>query len=291
MAEVALLGTGRMGAAMAARIVEAGHSLVVWNRTAATAQELAKQLRCRSAPQAADAVADADIVICMLSSGEVTEAVLLDERVLGALRRGAVVVDMATGGVEVAQRLHRGITAAGARFVDAPVSGSVPTVAAGQLLVMASGDVTAVDEAEPVLLSFAKRVARLGGAGAGQAMKLSVNLVVHTLNSAVSEALALAERGGVPLEAAYDVLQDSAVAAPFVMYKRQAFLDPETPVAMSLTLTAKDLGLITDRARAAGVSTVVAEAVRAEVLGACEAGWGDRDMAALGQFLREGLAP
>jgi 3-hydroxyisobutyrate dehydrogenase len=285
VAEVALLGTGRMGAAMARKLVEAGHSVTVWNRTTATADALAADLGCNSAVEAAEAAAGADVVISVLASGEVTTAVLLDPAFTGALRPGAVVIDMATSGVPAARELDRGLGAAGARFVDAPVSGSVPTIAAGQLLVMASGDSSGIDDAEPVLGAFSKRVARLGQAGAGQAMKLSVNLVVHTLNSAISEGLALATRGGVSAEAAYDIFEDSVVAAPFVAYKRQAFLDPETPVAMSLALTAKDLGLITDQARAEGVATVVADAVRTEVQSACAAGWGDRDMAALSRFL------
>ncbi len=285
MADVAVLGTGRMGAAMARKLVEAGHDVTVWNRTTETAKTLAAEIGCRAAGGAAEAASGADVVISILSSGAVTTSVLLDPSLVVALRPGAVVVDMATSGVGVAEDLDRGLSAAGARFVDAPVSGSVSTIAAGQLLVMASGESSGIDDAEPVLHAFSKKVARLGQAGAGQAMKLSVNLVVHTLNSAVSEALALAATGGVPTEAAYDIFEDSVVAAPFVSYKRQAFLDPETPVAMSLDLTAKDLRLITDQARAGGVSTLVADAVRAEVEGACAAGWGGRDMAALSRFL------
>jgi 3-hydroxyisobutyrate dehydrogenase-like beta-hydroxyacid dehydrogenase len=150
---------------------------------------------------------------------------------------------------------------------------------------MASGDPRALPLAEPVLSSIAKQVIYLGGAGAGQAMKLSVNLVVHALNSAVSEALALAGAAGVTPEAAYDVFEHSVVAAPFVQYKRRAFLEPETPVAMSLGLTAKDLHLITSFARAQGVDVRVADAVRASVDAACSAGLQADDMAALYRYL------
>jgi 3-hydroxyisobutyrate dehydrogenase-like beta-hydroxyacid dehydrogenase len=252
MAEVALIGVGRMGAAMARKLVEA----------------------------------DAEIVISMLSSGAVTESILLADDVLAELTPGTLVCDMATSGVATAKTLQAGLAAAGARFIDAPVSGSVASVESRQLLVMASGDPAAVEEAEGILKAFAKRVVYLGPAGNGQSMKLAVNLVVHALNAALSEALTLAVRSGISAEAAYDVFSDSSIAAPFVLYKRAAFLEAGAPVAMSLGLTSKDLGLITDFAREQGVAAVVADAVRDEVAAACAAGFADDDMAALARFLQ-----
>lgn len=281
MADVAVLGTGRMGAAMARALAGAGHAVTVWNRTPAAADALADV--CRVAPDAAGAVADADVVIATLATGAATEQVLLSDEVRGSLRPGAVVLDMGTSGVATARALAGGL--AGVRFVDAPVSGSVATINAGQLLVMASGDESGVEDAREVLGAFAKKVVHLGPAGAGQAMKLSVNLVVHTLNSAISEALALAVRAGVPAERAYDVFQDSVVAAPFVLYKRPAFLDEDAPVAMSLALVAKDLGLITAFADGLGSPAPTTRAVLDEVTGAVEAGLGDRDMATLARYL------
>jgi 3-hydroxyisobutyrate dehydrogenase len=287
VADVAVLGMGRMGAAMARKLVEAGHRVTVWNRTRAAADAVAGEYRVEVAASPADAVAGASLVISILASGPVTSAVLLDPAVLAALRPGTVVCDMATSGVDVAHELDSALTAAGARFVDAPVSGSVPTIIAGQLLVMASGDPSGIDDAEPILGAFAKKVARLGGAGAGQAMKLAVNLVVFTLNSAVSEALALATSAGVAPADVYDIFEDSVIAAPLVKYKRPAFLDADAPVAMSLALTRKDLGLITAFAAVQGVPTSVAAAVRDEVVQACDAGYAEQDMAALVRFLTD----
>jgi 3-hydroxyisobutyrate dehydrogenase len=286
MADVALLGTGRMGSAMARKLVEAGHHVIVWNRTTSGADALAAEVGSDVALTASDAVASASLVISMLADGPATSAVLLDPLVLSALKPGTIVCDMATSGVDTARALDEGVTSAGARFVDAPVSGSVPTIMAGQLLVMASGDRSGVDEAEPILSSFAKKVAYLGDAGAGQAMKLAVNLVVFTLNSAVSEALTLATSAGVEPEAVYDIFQDSVIAAPFVNYKRPAFLDPSTPVAMSLALTRKDMNLITAFAAVQGVPAEVAGAVRDEVSKACDAGFAEQDMAGLARFLK-----
>jgi 3-hydroxyisobutyrate dehydrogenase-like beta-hydroxyacid dehydrogenase len=285
VADVALLGVGRMGAAMARKLVEAGHHVVVWNRSPASAEALAVGCAVTVSDTAHAAVTAADVVITMLADGPATVAVLLDPAVIGALRPGTVVCDMATSGVDFAVDVDRALSANGIRFVDAPVSGSVPTIAAGQLLVMASGDREGVAIVEPILMSFAKRVVYVGDAGAGQAMKLAVNLVVHTLNAAVSEALTLATSAGVAPEAAYDIFQDSVIAAPFVNYKRAAFLDAATPVAMSLALTRKDLALITDFAGQQGVPASVVGAVLGEVTEACSAGFADQDMAALARYL------
>jgi len=285
VAQVAVIGVGRMGGAMAHKLVEGGHRVTVWNRTPAAAKALAEQLPVVVAPTPATAVAGADLVISMLSSGSVTESILLDAEVIAELQPGTLVCDMATSGVATAATLDAQLRAGGVAFIDAPVSGSVPSVASGQLLVMASGEQSEVLRAEPILLAFAKRVAYVGAAGSGQAMKLAVNLVVHALNAAVAESLTLAEAAGVSAEAAYEVLMDSSVAAPYVIYKRQAFLDPHAPVAMSLELTRKDLGLISDFAAEHGVPATVIDAVRDEVRAACDAGYQGQDMAALARFL------
>ncbi|MDQ1627112.1 MAG: 3-hydroxyisobutyrate dehydrogenase [Actinomycetota bacterium] len=291
MADVAVLGTGRMGAAMAERLAAAGHRLTVWNRTEATARRVVAGLPAEVAGAAAvaaspaDAVRGRDVVLSMLADGDATCAVLLDTDVVAALRTDAIVCDLATSGVRAARNLAAGLGAAGVGFVDAPVSGSVPAVEAGTLLVMAAGDPAQIDAVRPVLEAFARRVVRVGDAGAGQAMKLAVNLVVHDLNAAVSEALILAEGSGITRESAYDVLQDSVVGAPFVAYKRAAFLDPATPVAMSLDLVLKDLRLITAHAHDVTTSTEVTAAAEAAVEAACAAGFGAQDMASLSRFL------
>lgn len=274
-----------MGAAMARRLVAAGHDVVIWNRSAEAAQRVAAEVAVTVAPTAAAAVRDVPIVLAMLADGTVTQSVLLDAATISAMHSGQIVVDMATGGVEAAQELGTQLLQHGIRFVDGPVSGSVASVDSGQLLIMASGSPEDVAAAEPVLLAFAKRVIRVGDIGAGQAMKLSVNLVVHALNAAVSEGLAMASRAGISLDSAYDVLEDSAVAAPFVKYKRAAFLDPEAPTAMTLALTKKDLTLITDRAAAVGIDAGVAWAALDEVTEACATGLDDKDMAHLMRHL------
>lgn len=277
-----------MGRVMARRLVAAGHQVTVWNRNRAPADALSRAVDGQSLRVAGDpaaAVAGARFVISALADGDVTREVLLGGAVLSALRADAVVCDLGTSGVEAARALDAAVRQAGRAFVDAPVSGSVATADSGQLLVMASGDPAAVDAARPVLAAFAKQVSYLGPAGAGQAMKLAVNLVVHGLNAALSEALVLADRAGIGAAQAYDVLEASVVAAPYVRYKRDAFLDPGTAVAMSLDLVHKDMRLITAFARDLGLALPATAAVSEEVAAACAAGFGHRDMAALSRFI------
>ena len=116
-------------------------------------------------------------------------------------------------------------------------------------------------------------------------MKLAVNLIVHDLNAAVSEGLNLATRAGIDPAAAYDVFADSAIAAPFVAYKRAAFLTDDTPVAMSLDLVAKDLRLIRELATELDVQVPATTTVSEQVQAACAAGLGAHDMAQLHRYL------
>lgn len=290
MAKVAVLGLGRMGVAMASRLVEAGHDVVVWNRTPSVSQHFVDNTTGSAScfSTVAEAVQGAEFVLMMLANGAVTAAVA--EEVVTFLPADSILCDLGTSGVDVAKAIAALCSTKGVHFVDAPVSGSIPAVLSSQLLIMASGREADVDRVRPVLLAFSKKVLFLGEAGQGQVMKLSVNLIVHTLNSAMSESIALSSRAGIPLDVAYDVLAESAIAAPFVLYKRAAFTDSTTPVAMSLALVNKDLGLIENLARELDVDVSVTRAVKAEVESACDDGHGEEDMAALARYLQNRVA-
>ena len=275
---------------MAQRVARAGHRVTVWNRTEATARVLAESVSPTTIAVGrtpAVAVHNQDVILSVLADGDATRAVLLDPAVLAALTPGAVVCDLGTSGASAATDIATGLRGARVRFVDAPVSGSVSAVEAGTLLVMAGGEPDAVDAARTVLGAFARKIVHVGPAGAGQTMKLAVNLVVHDLNAAVSEALLMAKTAGIAAEDAYDVFEDSVIAAPFVVYKRAAFLDPQTRVAMSLDLVNKDLRLITGLADELGVSMPLTDAAAESVAAACSAGYGSDDMASLTRFLAE----
>jgi 3-hydroxyisobutyrate dehydrogenase-like beta-hydroxyacid dehydrogenase len=286
--KVAVVGAGRMGAAMSRRLAGAGHDVVVFNRTAEKAVRLADDIGAIVASTARDAAAQADVVVVSLADDAAVEAACNgDDGLFAGLGEGAVVCDTSTVDPDTPRRLAAIARTRGAALLDTPVSGSVPLVERGELTIMAGGDAAALERARPALESFASTILHLGGVGAGAVMKLVVNSVIHALNAALSEAIVLAERAGIDRAITYDVLEASAVAAPFVKYKRPAFIDPDqTAVAFSLALVAKDQELIAALADRVGARMEEAAAARALVASAVEAGLGEEDMAALAQYLR-----
>lgn len=208
---------------------------------------------------------------------------------VAGLAAGQVVADTSTVDPETLRGLEAAVVAAGAALLDTPVSGSVSTVEAGALLVMAGGDAAALERARPALEAIASRIVHLGPLGAGATMKLVVNAMVHALNGALAEALVLAEKAGLDRACAYDVIAASAVGAPFVAYKRDAYLSPEgTPVAFALNLVAKDLALADALAARVAAPMPQLATNREVVQRAVAAGLGDADLSALATLLRQG---
>ncbi|HSK53766.1 MAG TPA: NAD(P)-dependent oxidoreductase [Jiangellales bacterium] len=285
---VAVVGTGRMGAAMAGRLAGAGHDVVLQNRTRARADAVAERFDLRVVDLPGEAATDAEVVLVSLADDAAVRAAYGGpDGLVAGLRPGAVVADTSTVDPATVQRLGPDVDRAGGVLLDTPVSGSVSTVEAGELLVMAGGDGAALDRVRPVLESFAPRVLHLGPLGAGATMKLAVNSVVHALNEALAEALVLAEKAGVDRSAAYEVFVSSAVAAPFVLYKRAAYEHPaDAPVAFALDLVAKDLDLVADLAARVGADMPQLAANRGVVERARQAGLGASDLSALAEVLR-----
>jgi 3-hydroxyisobutyrate dehydrogenase-like beta-hydroxyacid dehydrogenase len=256
MATVGLVGTGRMGSAIARAVRASGHDLIVWNRTREVADRLAEELGGSAVERPADVASAADVTISMLADGAAVEAVYGGPEGLAAgARPETVLVDSSTVPPSVLRRHETAIRGQGAGLLDAPVSGSVALAESGTLTLMVGGEAGDLERARPVLESYGATIFHLGPLGSGAAMKLAVNTVIFGLNEALAEGLVLAERAGIPREKAYDVLATSAVAAPYVGYKRAAFLDPEgTPVAFAADLAAKDLRLIAEFADAVHLS-------------------------------------
>jgi 3-hydroxyisobutyrate dehydrogenase-like beta-hydroxyacid dehydrogenase len=285
---VGLVGTGRMGGSMARSLGRAGFPLVVHNRTPERAQALADELGARVASSPAETASIADVTITMLADDAAVEQVYAGPQgLIEGLRQGGVLVDMSTITPDTIRALEPSVIAAGGGLLDAPVSGSTATAESGQLTLMVGGDAATLERARPVLDALAKAIFHLGPAGSGAAMKLAVNTVIFGLNGAVAEGLVLAEAAGVPRERAYEVIASSAVGAPYLGYKRAAFLDPEgTPVAFALDLAAKDLGLITALADQLGIPVPQARANLALIRTASSGGRGGRDFATVAEELR-----
>lgn len=277
-----------MGGAMAATIHRAGHDLVLWNRDRSKPDRIASELGCAVADTAAQATSKAEVVVTSLADDEALRAVYLgDDGVVAGAGPGKVIVDTSTVDPETIVEVGAAIDGTGAGFVDCPVSGSVSTVEAGALTIMAGGDPDMIDKARPVLEALSSVIVPTGKRGSGAATKLAVNALVHGLNVALSEALVLAEKAGVDRSVAYQVFASGAGGAPFVHYKREAYQNPESAVvAFSLDLVQKDLELITGLAKRVGAPMAQANTGLDIVRRAIEAGFADRDLSSLAVFMR-----
>ena len=288
MTAVGILGTGRMGGSMAHALATAGFEVVCWNRTPEPATSLAAELGGRAVASPAEVAQAADVCVSMLADGAAVAAVYGGpDGLLAGARPGNVLVDSSTVPPSTIRQFEAATRRAGAGILDAPVSGSVSLARSGSLTIMVGGEPADLDRARPVLNALATTVFHLGPLGTGAAMKLAVNTVIFGLNQALSEGLVLAEAAGVDRPLAYDVLAASAVGAPFVGYKRAAFLEPETaPVTFSLDLAAKDLGLISALAAELGVPLPQVASNLAAIAAAASDGGADRDFSAVAEHLR-----
>jgi len=285
---VAVIGLGRMGSAMARRFHADGNELVLWNRDETKADSIAAATGGTVAATPAEAARQADMVVSSLADDAALEAVYLGPvGLVEGVRPGSIVIDTSTVDPETILLVGAAVDSRGAGFLDCPVSGSVSTVENGSLVIMAGGDPILIARAEPLLASISKAVIPVGPRGAGAACKLAVNGLVHGLNVALSEALVLAEKAGVDRHQAYEVFAIGAGGAPFVQYKRDAYLDPDAAVvAFTLDLVAKDLELITMLGSRVGAPMDQAEAGLDIVRSAIKNGMGGRDLSAIAAYLR-----
>jgi 3-hydroxyisobutyrate dehydrogenase-like beta-hydroxyacid dehydrogenase len=285
---VAVVGTGRMGSAMARSLARGGSELILQNRTAARAEALAAELGARTVATPAQAAAEADVVISMLENEEAVRAAWTGPNGLLAGARSAVVlVDSSTVPPSVIQSFAAEAAKAGAGILDAPVSGSVPLAETGKLTIMAGGTEEDLERVRPAFDQLATSIFHIGPLGTAAALKLAVNTLIFALNQSVSEALVLAERAGIPREVAYDVFAAGAAGAPFVKYKKANFMDPDgAPPTFSLDLTAKDLRLILELADTLGAPMPQTRVNQEIVRSATEQFGPDRDTSIVAEHLR-----
>jgi 3-hydroxyisobutyrate dehydrogenase-like beta-hydroxyacid dehydrogenase len=287
---VGFVGIGKMGLPMARNVLAAGFPLTVWNRRAD---------RCGPLTEAGATVASgltelgraADVVVTMVADGAAAREILVDGGLLDALGPGSIVLEMSTIGPLAATALAREAEERDVVLLDAPVSGSVAVAEAAQLFAMVGGDTDGYERARPVLDAMTKGHVHLGRSGAGAAMKLAVNGVIAVTNEAIAEAIVLAERYGIERESAYDVLAGGAVASPFVQYKRESFLRPETaPVGFTAAQTRKDLALALALAADLDVPLPSVAAAQGVIEAAIEAELGAADFSRVADVLRRGRA-
>jgi 3-hydroxyisobutyrate dehydrogenase len=281
---VAFLGLGRMGVAMAANLAKAGLQTTVWNRSDGKTGWCA-DAGVRVAASPAEAAAGADVVILMLYDGDVTRAVAAE--VLPAMAAGSVLVDMGTSGPVAEREIAQAAAERGVGFVDAPVSGSIALAQAATLTALVGGSAEDVEKVRPALAAMTRAQHHLGGVGAGATVKLALATMIAVTNQSVSELLVLCERAGLERPAIYAALADSAVASPFVQYKQAAFLAPdEAAVAFTPLLMLKDLALAEALADEVGAELPAADAARAVLERTVAAGQGHGDLVRVADTLR-----
>jgi len=285
----AVLGTGRMGSAMAERLATQGVEVILFNRTPERATALADRIGASVATTPAEAASRADVVITMVAD----DAAVHDQfdgpdGIAAGIRAGSVAVDMSTVLPDTIRAVAPAIRARGAGILDGPVSGSVTSALAGELTIMVGGEADDLERARPILDCLARRVFHLGPLGTGAVMKLAVNTLIFGLNGAVAEGLVLAERNGIDRTLAYEVLASSAAGAPMVGYKRANFVEPDTaPVAFSLALADKDLRLIRELAETSDTSMPQAT-VNLDTIQAAERSMGEHlDFSMVASHLRQ----
>jgi 3-hydroxyisobutyrate dehydrogenase-like beta-hydroxyacid dehydrogenase len=293
---IGFIGLGRMGAPMATNVARGGFPVVLHNRRREVADALAGTIaalapsggRASVAATPREVARQADVVITMLAD----EAALFSvfegpEGVLAGLRTGTIVVDMGTTGPGGIERLAPLVAATGATLMDAPVSGSTSIATAGSLTLMVGGGAEDLARIQPVLETMATSIYHLGPIGAGSVVKLAVNNIIFALGNAVAESLVLAERAGLDRAKVYEVFENSAVSAPMVRYRHDAYLDPErTPPALAMHLAHKDLELIAELAERVGMPMRQSDLNRSMIADAMAAGFVEQDMADVAVHLR-----
>jgi 3-hydroxyisobutyrate dehydrogenase-like beta-hydroxyacid dehydrogenase len=280
MLKVGFAGLGRMGAPMARNLHAAGMDLAVWNRGKGPVRAFIDD--GVPAPETpAELARDRDVIVTMLAGPSAVDAVVRGPAgLLRTARPGTVVVEMSTIGPEAARSLASAAAERDVTLLDAPVSGSIPAATSAELACFVGGPLEALERARPVLTAMARSVVHVGPSGAGAAVKLGLNAVLGLLNQAIAETLILAEADGVPRETMYAALEDSAVAAPYLGYKREAFLNGGTQqVAFPISGLRKDLELVLSRGRERGVPLFGAATVAQMLTSAAGLGLGDADMA------------
>ncbi|HTC63639.1 MAG TPA: NAD(P)-dependent oxidoreductase [Candidatus Saccharimonadales bacterium] len=281
---VGFIGLGLMGRPMGANLLKAGHELTVWNRTASRADELVAQ-GAKRAGSPREVAAESDVVITIVSDPPALESVLWgDGGVFAGLRQGSLMIESSTVSPGLEKRAAAAAAAHGAEFLEAPVTGGTWGAEKGELVFMVGGEEKTLKRAEPVLGAMGKKWFHLGPIGAGQTVKVAMNLLLDLEVEAFAEALALVTKAGVPGQSLLEVMQSSMGRSPVIDLKGANMLKGEYKPSFPLRLMHKDLGLALDLANQLGVPLPAAAAAR-EVLSAVKGAMTeDVDFSALATF-------
>lgn len=253
MGDIGFIGLGIMGRGMAANLLAAGHDVTVWNRTRERSDELA-ELGAAVAGSPAEVAAAHDIVmICVSDTGDVESVVFGDGGVVHGLRPGGLVVDHSTISPVATQAMASQIADMGGHWLDAPISGGSEGAVRGTLSVMVGGDVAQLERASVYLDAVGSNVTHVGPTGAGQLVK-AVNQVLVVVNElAVSEALLLAQAGGLDLESTLAAVEGGAAGSWMLSNRGPQMIERDWRPGFTIDLQQKDLRIVLDTADELGV--------------------------------------
>jgi 3-hydroxyisobutyrate dehydrogenase-like beta-hydroxyacid dehydrogenase len=273
-AEVALVGLGNMGIAVAERLLDAGHTLAVYNRTPGRDEELVARGATRL-ESAGDALQAADLCLTLLSDDAAVEAVAA--AVLEGARRGTTLVEMSTISVAASARVADAAAAHDVAYLRAPFSGNPGAVRAGKAAIFVSGPADAAERCTPLLESIAPTVRYVGEDERARALKLALQILIGGTAELLAEAVVLGESAGLDRATLLDVVGASVVGSPFVAYKSDALRNDDYSATFTTAMMRKDVDLILDLARQAGVELPITAEVRDVLEAACEHGHADDD--------------
>ena len=274
-----------MGSGMAQRLLDAGHSLIGYNRTRSKAQSLLTAgMKWGETPRAVAAAAD--IIISMVTNTQALEAITGGpEGVLAGLSGGKIYIDMSTVSPTASRAVAEQVKANGSEMLDAPVSGSVITLQEGKLSIMAAGSRAAFDKALPILQAIGPKVTYVGPNGLAVTMKIATNLSLAVQMLAFSEGVLLAEKSGIARDTAVEVLLNSVIASPMVKYRGPFVLNMPDQAWFDVNMMQKDLLLALELGRQLDVPLPTTAVTNEMLTSARGIGLADKDFAILFEAL------
>lgn len=275
---VGWLGTGHMGAALAARIGRAGMDLTVWNRTRSKAEPLV-DAGAKVADEPVE-LADRDVVFTMVSASKDLEQVV-DQLLADPGKSPRILVDCSTVSTEASAGVRARLAERGTAFLASPVSGNGKVVAAGKLSLVCSGPQEAYDEVAPILNLLGRHVTYVGDGEKARLVKICHNIMLGVVAQNLAEITVLAEKGGVPRHALLEFLNNSVMGSMFTRYKSPAYVNLDFTPTFTPVLLRKDLDLGLRAADELGVPMPVTAAAREPVQAAIAQGRTTEDFAVL----------
>lgn len=252
---VSFVGLGVMGYPMAGHLARCGYETIVYNRTAARAEEWCREHGGKQAGSPAEAAEGSDIVFCCVGNDADVRSVILEGGgVLEGIAAGAVLVDHTTASAVVAREVHAAARKKGADFLDAPISGGQAGAESGQLTIMVGGDEAVFERVLPVLRSYGKACTRIGPVGSGQLAKMVNQVCIAGIVQGLSEALHFAKRAGLDVEAVIGAISKGAAQSWQMENRWRTMVDGEFDFGFAVEWMRKDLDIALEEARRNGAT-------------------------------------